>query len=340
MSASKQFKRPRLRQRKRHVIREVFNSWPWLVWLFAAVMVLVMLPGGMYRVRFHGLAERVYEYVSPLEDGRLKNLKVDMGDVVQTGQLIGELDSEALATQLLMDQASLMKTRDKVHSIRYELESMKLQQARTEAELIALEARWTRTEELLQKRLVLEQDIEDLRPQIEATRQVLSRYPELIRQLETRLDAAIQDEGQLDSEKLNELVAAQCRLEATMSGIIAEVLHQPGDIVETGDPVVRISNVSTRRVIAFMPEAHRMDLAVGERCRIITEANRKVYHGEVKSITADIRKLPVNTGFSDQLLRGRRIVIEVGDGELLPGEQVVVVPDISIFEQWFGKRNG
>jgi multidrug resistance efflux pump len=121
--------------------------------------------------------------------------------------------------------------------------------------------------------------------------------------------------------------------------VIAEVLHQPGDIVETGDPVVRISNVSTSRIIAFMSEEQRTNITVGEQCRVITSADREILHGVVKSITADIRKLPVFTGFSDQLLRGRRIVIELDPGsELIPGEQVVVVPDISIFEQWFGKK--
>jgi len=333
-----QYTRPSLRQRRRHLIRQLFSGWPWLVWIGAALMVLVMLPGGMNRVRFHGVAERTYEYVSPLVDGRLKSLYVDMGDSVTAGQLIGELDNEALASELLMDQASLMKTRDKVHSIRYELESMKLEQAKTEAELRALEARWSRTEELLKKHLVLEQDIEDLSPQIQATREVLARYPQVIEQLTARLDAAVHDAEQLDSATLKDLVAAQCRMEATMAGVVAEVLHQPGDIVETGDPVARISNIKTRRVIAFMPEAKRMDISVGEACRVINEVNRDVFHGKVLSITTDVRKLPVNTGFSDQLLRGRRIVIEIEDGDLLPGEQVVAVPDLSIFEQWFGKK--
>jgi len=332
------FKRPLLRQRRRYLARQLFNGWPWLVWLAAAIMVMVMLPGGMYRIRFHGVSERVYEYVSPLVDGRLKSLNVEMGDIVTSGQLIGELDNEALTAELMMDQASLMKTRDKVKSIGYELENMKLEQAKTEAALRALEAQWTRTESLLKKNLILEQDIEDLRPQIEATREVLTHYPQVIEQLSARLDEALRDAEQLDSSTLTELVKAQCRMEASMSGVVAEVLHQPGDIVETGDPVARISNITTRRVIAFMPEAKRLDIAAGERCRIITETNRDVFHGKVLSITADIRKLPVNTGFSDQLLRGRRIVIEIEDGDLLPGEQVVVVPDLSIFEQWFGKK--
>ncbi len=333
----KHFKRPPMRQRRRHMIRQMFSGWPWLVWIAAAIMVLVMLPGGMYRIRFHGVAERTYEYVSPLVDGRLKSMNVQMGDLIEAGQLVAELDNEALATELLMDQASLMKTRDKVHSIRYELESLELEQAKTEAELRAMESRWARSEEMLDKHLVLEQDVEDLRPQIEATKAILSRYPRVTEQLKARLADAERDAEQLDSHTLEELVAAQCRLTSTMAGVVAEVLHQPGDIVETGDPVARISTVTTRRVVAFMPEAKRMDIAIGEQCRVITEASRTVIHGRILSITADIRKLPVNTGFSDQMLRGRRIVIEV-DGDLLPGEQVVVVPDLSILEQWFGKK--
>lgn len=338
MTKTKIFKRPPLRQRRRHLLRQMFNGWPWLIWGGAAIMVLVMLPGGLYRIRYHGEAERTYEYVSPLEDGRLKSLNVSMGDLVEAGQIIGELDNEALAAELMMDQASLMKTRDKVHSIRGDLENLRLEQAKTEAELRALEARQDRNQRLLAERLVLEQEIEDLLPQIEATQQVLERYPRVIEQLEARLADAERDAEQFDSQTLEELVAAQSRLVCTMDGVVEEVLHQPGDIVETGDPVVRISNVSTHRVVAFMPEGNRLDLAIGERCRVITDTERNIYQGKVISITAAIRKLPVNTGFNDQMLRGRRIVVELDDGELLPGEQLVVVPDISIFQQWFGGK--
>ncbi len=167
---NKIFKRPAFRQRRRNLIRQMFNGWPWLVWIGAAIAVLVLLPGGMHRVRFYGVAERTYEYVSPLESGRLKSLLVDLGDAVHAGQLIGELDNETLASEMLMDQASLMKTRDKVHSIRYEVEILKLEQAKVAAELKALEGQWKRTEELRAKKLILEQDVEDMRPQIAATK--------------------------------------------------------------------------------------------------------------------------------------------------------------------------
>ena len=335
---NKIFKRPAFRQRRRNLIRQMFNGWPWLVWIGAAIAVLVLLPGGMHRVRFYGVAERTYEYISPLESGRLKSLLVDLGDAVHAGQLIGELDNETLASEMLMDQASLMKTRDKVHSIRYEVEILKLEQAKVAAELKALEGQWKRTEELREKNLILEQDVEDIRPQIAATKEVLIHYPKLIAQLQERLEFAERDAELFNADELKALQETQCRLMARTAGVVAEVLHQPGDVVQTGDPVIRISNVSTSRIIAFMPEEKRMDISEGERCRIIASANRETYYGIVKTVTADIRKLPVFTGFGDQILRGRRIVIEIDKGtELVPGEQVVVVPDVSIFDQWFGK---
>ncbi len=335
----KTFKRPALRHRRRHLIKQLFNGWPWLVWMGAAVAVLLLLPGGMNRVRFHGIAERTYEYVSPLESGRLKTLLVNLGDPIHEGQLIGELDNETLASEMLMDQASLMKSRDKIQSIRCDIESLKLEKARTAAELKTLEGQWKRTEELRSKNLILEQDIDDVRPQIEALKEVLAQYPALIKQLETRLEMAEADADLLNGDELKKLQEAQCRLVAATAGVVAEVLHQPGDIIQTGDSVVRISNVSTDRIIAFMPEEKRMDLAEGEHCRIISSVSREIYYGVVKSVTADIRKLPVFTGFADQILRGRRIVIQLDEGtELMPGEQVVVVPDVSLFEQWFGKK--
>ncbi|MDF7805895.1 HlyD family efflux transporter periplasmic adaptor subunit [Pontiellaceae bacterium B12219] len=335
----KDFKRPPLRHRSRHRIRQLFNGWPWIIWLGAAIGVLVLLPGGMNRIRFYGVAERTYEYVSPLESGRIISLNVNLGDPVYAGQLVAELDNASLAAELLMDRASLMKTRDKVHSIRYELESIKLEQAKVQGELDILESQWRRTQELREKKLILEQDVEDLSPQIAAIKNTLTYYPGMIQQLERRLALTEEETKLFDSQELKNIQDAQKQLKAQTAGVVAEVLQQPGDVVDTGDPIVRISNVSTSRIIAFMPEENLMDIAEGERCRIITSSSRNVYDGKVITVTADIRKLPVFTGFGDQILRGRRIVIQLDEGTtLIPGEQVVVVPDVSLLEQWFGRK--
>ncbi len=332
------FKRPALRSRGQHLVKQFFGGWPWIIWMTAAVMVLLLLPGGLNRIRFHGEAERTYEYVAPLEDGRLAVLHVDLGETVQAGQLLGELDNASLTVAGLRDQAALMRTRDRIQSIGYEVERLRLEEAKVAAELQSLESRWTRTRDLFARKLILEQDVEDLRPQIEATRQIRERYPALIGQLEERLQAARRDEEMYGSDELKALQQARGRLVASTSGVVAEILHLPGNAIRSGDPVLRISNVSTRRVIAFVPEESRSAIAKGDRCKVIATTSRQVHIGTVSTITADIRKLPVFTGFSDEILRGRRIVIELDDSlPLTPGERVVVVPDVSLFDQWFGR---
>jgi len=334
-----EFKRPALRSRRFYWLKNLFSGWPWIIWLTAGLMVVLLLPGGLNRVRFHGEAERTYEYVAPLEDGRLKALYVDMGETVEAGELLGALDNASLMMETLMDQASLMKTRDKIHAIGYELESLRLEQAKTRAELESLESTWSRTENLVSRNLILEQDVEDLRPRIRATREILDRYSPLIARLEQRLESAQADAREFRAEDLRQLEQNRSRLVANTSGVVAEVLRQVGDVVETGEPVLRISNVSTRRIIAFIPEIDRADVAEGDECRVISTISRKTYLGRVKTITADIRKLPVFTGFDDEILRGRRIVIELAEGSAMtPGERVVVVPNLSIFEQWFGRN--
>jgi multidrug resistance efflux pump len=335
----KDFKRPSIRYRRRHILRQLFAGWPWLIWLAAAIMVLVLLPGGWHRVRFYGEAERTYEYVAPLVDGRLVTLNIEPGNLVHTNQLVGQLESAVLETDWLMDQASLMKTYDRIQQIQCEIQEKKLQEAETLAKLKELEGRWAHSQELLKKKLILEQDQEDLRPQIKATQQILVQYPTLIDRLKKRLVLAEKSATLFSADRLEALKKAQYQLRTTTSGVVSEILHRPGDIVKTGDPVARISNITTTRIIAFLPAETRIDVQPGKSCQVISSTTREMYQARVESVTADIRKLPMFTGFGDRVQRGRRVLIILDGGrEITPGERVVVVPDRSVFDQWFGGK--
>ena len=110
-----QFKRPSLRQRRRNLIRQLFNGWPWLVWIGAAIAVLLLLPGGMHRIRFYGIAERTYEYVSPLESGRLKSLLVNLGDAQFCFHLCCNLSHSVIVYFLLLLYPALVSVLHEFH---------------------------------------------------------------------------------------------------------------------------------------------------------------------------------------------------------------------------------
>jgi multidrug resistance efflux pump len=317
--------------------KSLLNGWPWAVWIGAALLVILLLPGGLNRVRFYGVAEKTYEYIAPLEDSRITRIYVDLGEYVETGTLIATLENQSLATELLMNQASLLKTRDRVASLRADIEILRLEEAEAKAQLHIWEEQWKRTEALRADNVLLEQEIIDLRPQMAAQRNMIARYPAIFKEMEQRLLTLEEELALIDADKLNQLQMKQSHLVAQKAGVVAEIMQRSGDVVRTGDGIVRISNLSTDRVIAFIPEEMQADIIVGNPCRIISTSSRNTYLGTVESITADIRKLPVFTGFADQFLRGRRMIIQLDDGfTLTPGEQMIVVPDRSLIEQWFG----
>ncbi|MBN2686288.1 MAG: HlyD family efflux transporter periplasmic adaptor subunit [Pontiellaceae bacterium] len=140
--------------------------------------------------------------------------------------------------------------------------------------------------------------------------------------------------GRLQIDGPGSSSAAQCELRAGVSGVVAGILHQVGDSVRVGDAVVRIGQPSTRRVTAFVPPDHPLNLCVGKRCCVVAQDSNKTYQGKVIFIPSDSNA--GNGGSDDRAPREQRITIELVDGELFPGEAVAVVADLSVLNQWFG----
>ena len=84
MSRSSTSKKTELLSRK-FQFKTLLNGWPCAVCLGAALLVILLLPGGLNRIRFYGVAEKTYEYIAPLEDSRITHIYVDLGEYVETG---------------------------------------------------------------------------------------------------------------------------------------------------------------------------------------------------------------------------------------------------------------
>ena len=266
----------RLPLARKFQFKSLLNGWPWAVWIGAALLVILLLPGGLNRVRFYGVAEKTYEYIAPLEDSRITHIYVDLGEYVETGTLIATLENQSLATELLMNQASLLKTRDRAASLRADIEILRLEEAEAKAQLHIWEEQWKRTEALRAENVLLEQEIIDLRPQMAAQRNMIARYPLYLKKWSSA--STLEEElALIDADKLNQLQMKQSHLVAQKAGVVAEIMQRPGDVVRTGDGIVRISNLSTDRVIAFIPEEMQADIIVGNPCRIISTSSRNTY---------------------------------------------------------------
>ena len=113
-----------------------------------------------------------------------------------------------------MNQASLLKTRDRVASLRADIEILRLEEAEAKAQLHIWEEQWKRTEALRAENVLLEQEIIDLRPQMAAQRNMIARYPAIFKEMEQRLLTLEEELALIDADKLNQLQMKQSHLVA------------------------------------------------------------------------------------------------------------------------------
>ena len=125
----------------------------------------------------------------------------------------------------------------------------------------------------------------------------------------------------------------QYSLRAAKDGIVSEIFYSTGDVVNAGEPVMRLVSENSDRVVGFLPEIHIGRMFVGQETRI----SRRAAHGRsipaiVESISPDVRALPGRISpIGGQTLRGRRVVLRITDPEahLIPGETVRIQRSMS-----------
>jgi multidrug resistance efflux pump len=234
------------------------------------------------------------------------------------------------------------------------LETLKINQARDAGELAELKKEQQRREGLLAKRLISEELASQLRPAIAALAETLAANPALIKVEERRLELAKKerddmkvwlrvDAGQevsaaiqgkekargaiADAQRdLLELRRKNFTLRATRDGTVSTILHNPGDIVAAGDPVLQVIPLSAS-VVGFLPEIQLGELTVGQRMLIKRMSGRGTSVGAVvESIGPEVQTLPGRISpIRGQPLRGRRVMLKLDAlHDFIPGETVKI----------------
>lgn len=255
-------------------------------------------------------------------------------------------------------QESARKYRQLLAEAAVELEKEKMNQVRDEAELKGLEQEVKRLQPLVEKRVVSEIELTGLRPKIAALEMTLPHYKALIdalqRQLEQtssaldevkELQASLgNDNGASSFELALKKARASCSeqaiiepsvLRATREGIVSRIQHQAGDIVASGEPILRISAKSSMYIIGMLPQGNPRELVVGEKIlvtRFTEQTPRIALTAEVESLDPEVMDLidPFNPA-PRVSVRGRRVRLRIinEDHHLVPGETVYLQPSQS-----------
>lgn len=337
------------------------NWWPLLVFIVVAAMAVYLYNhGGQYRV-MSGTADRVIESVSPLETARIRELAVELGDRVKAGDIIAQLetaiiDAEGAVLRQKIEQSSLETRLEQLTLERQFASSLQdAEQALREADMEyklskvehdALVEEIKRLEPLFNQQLIQAELFVTKKAREEVLGESLKLMPANLKALkaevaraEAQKASAMARLGEMNeavsAEKANEAInlleARRDRytLRAQRDGVILRIDHQPGDVVQTGVPIVSILVDGPIRIVGFLPENNISAITVGTPAKIyptVSLGEVGVIKARVAQISPAVYSLPGRASpIRGQTVRGRRVTFDLEEQvALVPGETVSI----------------
>lgn len=226
-----------------------------------------------------GYAEGDYVYVSSPLGGRVDSVWVTAGQTVEQGAPLFALESESetaardeAAARLRSAQAQVADLAKGKRSEEMAVAAAQLAQAQSQAQLARSELE--RQQQLLAQGFVARAHVDDAAT---ALRQAQARVAELSDALKVAALPARNDQRDASAAtavaaqqvlRQTEWRSQQKQQSAPAKALVADVLFQPGEYVQPGQPVVSLLPPANTKARFFVPEADLAPLRLGQAVQI------------------------------------------------------------------------
>jgi HlyD family secretion protein len=271
-------------------------------------------------------------------EGRLIALNLDIGDPVQRGKIISQLDDTLLVTALKQAEAELATTESEVARAKTQVSNARAQVETARLELVQAEADSRRLTQLYKEGAIAQQNAQQAQTKAKTAAQALRAAME---QVSTENQAVAAAQGRVFAQKAAVSAAKErrsyARLISPIDGVVIEKVTEPGNLLQPGNEVLKVGDFSRVKVVAQVSELELGKIQVGQSVEVKLDAfpDQKIV-GRVSRIspTADTtaRLIPVEIVMANN---GGKI----GSGLLArvsfntQTKQRVVVPEIAISSQ-------
>jgi multidrug resistance efflux pump len=300
--------------------------------------------------------------VSSPKSGFLINFYYTRFDVVQQGQLIGQImqiDSLVLNAQLELIRREIDYLRESLDPIIDEqrnilnFEDLKLEQMQSRIALVRVElqrrqtlANYNRIADLHDRQLVSEQEFESIRTELELLTVQSNELTELIDYLDIRI-AEIEDVSgygtradrdpvqaaiKVQEQRMETILAesAPVPLYAPISGIISHIWHRQGEYVAEGNSILQIDSREPAFIVGFVRQPVSIQPYAGMEVEVRTRRpGRSFFKSNIEQVGGHIRIIDENMQrpgvFFESGLPVKIHVHSRGDIQLTPGEIVDIV---------------
>jgi len=287
--------------------------------------------------QYHGYVEADYVYIAPASAGRIDQISVKEGDVVDAGQVLFALEADQFSAALRAAEAREAVAEAtwrnlETGSREEEIEVIRASLSKAEADLELAEMTLTRSSALLERGVVS-------KARVDADRSTLEAAKSQVAQLQAQLDVAelpardaqiVAAEASLDAARADadkaRLDLNDRRVTAPASGLIDRIYYRAGEVASVGAPVMSLLPPGVLKARFFVPETDRATLELGQKLAVSCDGCPNDLTATLTYMASDPQHTPPIIYSRDE--RARLVFMAEAnlDGEtvLLPGQPVTV----------------
>ena len=216
--------------------------------------------------------------------GRIQDLPIDLGSVVQAGDVIARIDATDYELKMRQSSAALSQTRarlglplegtdDRVDPVKTSL----VKESR--ARLTEAEKNRDRIGKLSEQGIASQSELESVNTAHEVA---LNKYADSLEEVRIRQAQLIERrvEFEIAKQQFND-----CTLRAPFPGVVQERRTTRGEYLTAGTPVATLVRIDPLRLRVEVPERDAARIAVGQPVHVTVEGLTNVFHGEVKRLS-------------------------------------------------------
>lgn len=228
-------------------------------------------------------------------NGEIKELSVDVGDVVKKGDQIGEIDSENIKLQIkgidaqiknveyMLKEAMKPADRERVNSLEYAIDSARKSYERNKKQLEKNQVLYddgviskSELNVYADQQVILSNQLKSLQSDLALLKKSVSKN------IEMQYNAQI--ENLMASRKQLENSLKETEVKAGKSGIVTEKFVDEGAYTMQGQPILEITNMDKVYILADVLESEVMELTPGQKVEVDDPIAKKKVEGTIDKI--------------------------------------------------------
>jgi len=228
----------------------------------------------------NGRIEAEEVHVATKYAGRVAEVLVNEGDMVQAGQVIARMDIAELRAALAAARASIAQAEENVAEARAQI-------VQRESELKFAREELARADQLVAKGHISEQQADQRRTERDTAQAALEAARARLASTRRGVEAASAEAERIEAQ------IADSTLTAPRDGRVQYRLAEPGEVLASGGRVITLLDLTDVYMTIFLPTAQIGRLLVGSEARIVLDAvPQYVIPAQVSFISAEAQFTP------------------------------------------------